>query len=88
MAFYERLFYTVSLSLVNFLTVEKGFRIAKVKRDQKSSFIVFFYFEETPELLEAVEEFNRTHKPTQQEFIDERLNHLQDGLWVGEKWTK
>ena len=42
MAFYERLFYTVSLSLVNFLTVEKGFRIAKVKRDQKSSFIVFF----------------------------------------------
>ena len=71
--FYEKLFYTVSLSLVNYLTVDIGFRIVKVKRDMKNSYVVFFYFEETPELMKAVQEFNdkKLYSPT--DVVSERL---------------
>lgn len=86
--FYEKLFYTVSLSLVNYLTVERGFPIAKIKRDMKSSYIIYFYFEETDKLLEAVDEFNRTRRFTPEEIINERLYQIQDGIWKGEKWNK
>ena len=83
--FYEKLFFTVSLSLVNYLTVEKGFKIVKVKRDMKSSYIIYFYFEQTPELLDAVEEFNEKKLYTPNDVITERLANIENGVWRGTK---
>ena len=68
---------------MNFLTVEKGFRIVKVKRDMRNSFVVFFYFEDTPELKDAIGEFEQKNGTDD---ITERLRMISNGVWVGEKY--
>lgn len=85
MAFYERIYYTVSLALVNYLTTVKGFKIVKVKRDMRNSFVIFFYFEDTPSLREAIAEFEQKNGSND---VAERLKMISDGVWVGEKWEK
>ena len=77
----EDLYYTISLSLVNFLTCEKKFRIVKVKRDFKNSYVVYFYFLKTDALMEAVEEFKKTYRAMPEEFLLERLKEATDGVW-------
>lgn len=81
--FYDKLYSTINLKLVNFLTVKKGFPIAKVKRDNRSSYIVYFYFEEKPELLEAVKEFQDQFKPEPDDELLNRLNGIINGVWTG-----
>ena len=83
--FYEKLYSTINLKLVNFLTVKKGFPIAKVKRDNRSSYIIYFYFEEKPELLEAVKEFQDQFKPEPDDELLNRLNGIINGVWTGER---
>lgn len=80
--FYEKLYATINLKLVNFLTVKKGFPIAKVKRDNRSSYIIYFYFEETEDLLKAVQEFNDQFKPEPDDELLNRLNGIVHGVWT------
>lgn len=78
----DELFHTISLRLVNFLTCEKGIRIVKVKRDFKNSYVVYFYFQKTDELMQAVEEFKSTFKTLPpEEYILERLSEATNGVW-------
>lgn len=77
----EELFHTISLRLVNFLTCEKGMKIVKVKRDFKNSYIVYFYFQKTDELMQAVEEFKANFKTLPEEFLLEKLAEATSGVW-------
>lgn len=77
----EDLYYTISLSLVNFLTTEKKFRIVKVKRDFKNSYVVYFYFVKTDKLMEAIEEFKKNYRALPEEYLLERLKEATDGVW-------
>lgn len=80
--YYEKLFFTVNLNLVNYLTIECGFRIVKVKRDLKTnSGIVFFYFEESASLLEAVDKYKSEHPVSPAEEALARLGSIENGVW-------
>ena len=74
----QELFYTVSLRLVNYLTCEKGFKIMKVKRDMRNSFVVYFYFLKSDELLQAVKEFKDV---VPEDIVIERLAQATSGTW-------
>ena len=71
--FYEKLYYTKSLYLVNFL-VKHGHDIVKVKRDMNSEVTVFFYFEDSDELQGLVKEYTETT-------LKQRIEEMQKGLW-------
>lgn len=77
----DELFYTISLRLVNYLTCEKHIPIVKVKRDFKNSYVVYFYFKKTEEVMRAVEEFRSTFKTVPEEYILEKLSECTKGIW-------
>ena len=62
--FYDKLFFTVNLSLVNFLTCQRHHKIVKVKRDYRpDSVVVYFYFHATEELIADVNEYKSQDLP-------------------------
>lgn len=67
--FYDKLFFTINLNLVNYLTCQKKHRIVKVRRDYRpESIVVYFYFEATQELLDDVDEY-KSQYPGNNEYI-------------------
>ena len=72
--FYDKLYYTKSLEIMNYL-IANGHRCVKVKRDMTNNVSIYFYFAWNEELETLVEEYKK-------KLFADRIKALEEGVWT------